>query len=87
MEAVWRYLVDNPILLIVLVLTVAYVFSRVASPSKDVVRPEDLVPHYKRFERRDSEFGDRRKDDGTLPEAQDQRKTGRRMGDWLRRKR
>lgn len=87
MEAVWRYLVENPILLIVAVLVVAYVFSRIAAPGAGQVREEDKVPHYKRFERRDTEFGDRRKEDAEMPQTQDQRKDGRRLGDWFRRKR
>ncbi|MES2886285.1 MAG: hypothetical protein V4709_15895 [Pseudomonadota bacterium] len=61
MDAIWNYLEKNPVLLIVLLLAVAYLFSRLTSVGKGEVKPEDLVPHYKRFERREPELGDRRK--------------------------
>ena len=61
MEELWSYLAKNPVLVIVLLAVIALVFSKIFSRSSKVTREEDLVPHYKRFERREVEYGDRRK--------------------------
>ncbi|MES2683619.1 MAG: hypothetical protein V4650_08900 [Pseudomonadota bacterium] len=82
MDAIWNYLGNNPILLIVLLLVIAYLFSRLRASVRPegVVDPEDLVPHYKRFERREDELGDRRGGKAPAP-AEEQRKAGRRAAD------
>ncbi len=81
MDAIWEYLGKSPMLVIALLLVVAYIFTRFTASTKGVVRPEDRVPHYKRFERREAEFGDRRKQDGATLTGQDQRKGPRRDKD------
>lgn len=88
MEAAWLYLQQSPILLIILLIVVALIFSKVTADGKQgKVEPEDLVPHYKRFERRESELGNRRQAGETAGTSEDRRKIGRRVGDWLRNKR
>lgn len=87
MDAILDYLGRNPLLMIVLLIGVALVFSWVTGGSKDKVDPEDLVPHYKRFERRETELGNRRQSRGEPVTDEDRRKLGRRASDWLRRKR
>lgn len=85
MDEIWNYLEKNPMLLIVVLLLIGYLFSRLTSGGKTETRPEDLVPHYKRFERREPELGDRRKDkmdDKAKAKAEaEQRKIGRRSKD------
>ena len=82
MDAIWNDLGKSPILLIVLLLVIAYLFSRLRASGRPegVVDPEDLVPHYKRFERREPELGDRRGGKAPAP-GDDQRKVGRRAAD------
>lgn len=87
MDVIWQYLSGSPILVIVLVIVVALVFSKLSDTPKGKVAPEDLVPHYKRFERRESELGNRRQQDGQPPAGEDRRSFGRRAGDWIRRRR
>lgn len=81
MEALWHFLENSPVLLIVLVLIVAYVFSRLGSHRTGEVKPEDLVPHFRRFDRRNIEFGDRRKQSDSKPPEGVERNAGRRAGD------
>lgn len=88
MEAAWLYLQQSPILIIVLLVVVGVIFSKVTADGKQgKVDPEDLVPHYKRFERRESELGNRRQSGEAAGKTEDRRKMGRRVGDWLRNKR
>lgn len=88
MDAIWQYLQQSPVLVIVLLVVVALIFSKVNAGSKETkVAPEDLVPHYKRFERREPELGNRRNDRSGQSTPDDRRKMGRRVGDWLRNKR
>ena len=85
MDEIWNYLAKSPILVITFVVAVALVFSWVFGRTRKEVRPEDLVPHYRRFERREPEFGDRRKakmDAKAKAQAEaEQRKIGRRESD------
>ena len=85
MAAIWDFLEKSPLLIIILVVVVAYMFSRLASIGKGPAGPEDLVPHYKRFERREPELGDRRKDKmdakAKAKAEAEQRKIGRRSKD------
>ena len=87
MDAIWQYLSSSPILVIVLLIVVALVFSKLSDAPKGKPDPEDLVPHYKRFERRESELGNRRNGDAQPPTGEDRRSIGRRAGDWIRRRR
>jgi len=87
MDVIWHYLSSSPILVISLLLIAALVFSKLSDGPKGKVNPEDLVPHYKRFERRESELGNRRNGDAPPPSGQDRRSIGRRAGDWFRRRR
>ena len=81
MDALWDYVEKSPILVIVIVLAVAYLFSRIASAGRKADRSDDLVPHYRRFDRRDIEFGDRRKREGNVPPEGVERNAGRRTKD------
>jgi len=87
MDAIWQYLSSSPILVIVLLIVVALVFSKLSDGPKGKADPEDLVPHYKRFERRESELGNRRQQQEQPPAGEDRRSIGRRAGDWMRRRR
>lgn len=87
MEVIWQYLSSSPILVIALLIVVALVLSKLSDPPKDKVSPEDLVPHYKRFDRREPELGDRRHREGAAPAHPDRRSIGRRASDWVRRRR
>jgi len=78
MDAIWSYFERSPMLIIALVLVVAYLFTRLSSGNSSEARPEDLVPHYKRFDRREPELGDRRKQKPPADLAEDQRKGPRR---------
>lgn len=80
MDAIWDYLASSPVLIITLVVLVAFIFSRLFEGTKEA-SSEDLVPHYKRFERREPEFGDRRKEDVPLRAEDEQRQGGRRDAD------
>ncbi|MES2886284.1 MAG: hypothetical protein V4709_15890 [Pseudomonadota bacterium] len=60
MEMILNYLSENKLFGIFLVLGITYLISRLVVPASTKVRPEDTVPGYKRFERRESERGNRR---------------------------
>jgi len=82
MEAIWDYLMKSPLLVLFLVAVVGFLLSRFGGGSdKAEVSKEDLVPHYKRFERREPELGDRRKGGNPGKVEADQRKAGRRARD------
>lgn len=81
MNAIWSFLESSPVLVIVLILVVAYIFSRLGSHRTGEVAKEDLVPHYRRFDRRNIEFGDRRQQEGNKAPEGVERNAGRRADD------
>jgi len=78
MDIVWSDLQQSTVLVITLLLVGAYVFSRLVSRDDKVVRKEDLVPAYRRFERREGEGGDRRNGQAQAFQGVDRRMTTRR---------
>ena len=60
MEQILSYLMQNKLFTIVLLAVGAYIVSRLLAPAYGKVRKEDLVPAYKRFNRRDDAEGNRR---------------------------
>ena len=61
MEIILNYFNENKLFGIFVVMIITYVISRMVVPSKTAVSKKDLVPAYKRFERREGETGgDRR---------------------------
>lgn len=77
MDAIVNFIFSAPVLVLVVVIVVAWLFARAGRPAPDAaLRDEDRVPHYRRFERRESEMGDRRQSRQPVPE--DQRKGSRR---------
>lgn len=60
MEMILSYLSENKLFGIVVVLGITYLISKLVVPAGTKISPQDLVPAYKRFERRESELGNRR---------------------------
>ena len=60
MDMILSYLSENKLFGIILVLGITYLVSRLAVPAGTKIKREDLVPTNKRFERRESEIGNRR---------------------------
>jgi len=85
MDIVWGDLQQSTILVITLLLVGACEFSRLVSRDDKVVRKEDLVPAYRRFERREGEDGDRRHGQAEVFQGVDLRMTTRRSATVLRR--
>ena len=60
MDAILTYLMLNKTVAIVLALVTAYAISRVLAPPIGTVLKDDLVPQFKRFNRREDSEGNRR---------------------------
>lgn len=61
MHAIYNYLQENPMVMAALVAFVGYGLWSLISPATEPVRPQDLVPHHERVERRTIERSDRRR--------------------------
>lgn len=80
MNAVWAYLLANPMFAIIVLGIVGYGLSRVLSWANSDVDNAPPVPHYRRLDRREPEFGDRRKTE-IPPEEEKRQQDGRRAKD------
>jgi hypothetical protein len=78
-DSIWQLLTTSPMLVLSLVVVVGVIFSLLRGQPE--TKPEDRVPHYRRFDRREIELGDRRQTKKPVPEDKERRQEGRRGRD------
>lgn len=79
MDTIWQALQYSLMLDIILVCVAVYAVSQLTSRTYADVRPEDLVPEHKRFERREGETGDRRESSALRFQGAERRLAARRV--------